>query len=49
MIAMEKETEKLGIDLGECCGSDAFPLKAVNSDTDADYNGHYEVQGTRWQ
>ena len=45
LIAMEKETEKLGIDLGECCGSDAFPLKAVNSDTDADYNGHYEVQG----
>ena len=43
--AIEKETKKLGIDLGACCGSDAFPLKAVNSDEDADYNGHYEVQG----
>ena len=42
--AMEKETEKLGVDLGAYCGSDAFPLKAVNSDTDAEYNGHYEAQ-----
>jgi hypothetical protein len=45
MIAMEKENEKLGIDLGKCCGSDAFPVKAVNSDKDADYNGHYEING----
>jgi len=45
VIVMEKAAEKLGIDLGDCCGSDAFPLKAVNSDKDADYNDHYEVQG----
>ncbi len=45
LIAMSKTAEKLGIDLGACCGSDAFPLKAVNSDTTAEFNGHYEIPG----
>lgn len=45
LIAMEKAGEKLGIDLGACCGSDAFPLKAVQSDTAAEFNGHYEIPG----
>jgi hypothetical protein len=45
LIAMEKAAEKLGIYFGDCCGSDAFPVKAVSSDKDADYNGHYEING----
>lgn len=45
LIAIKQAAEKLGIDLGACCGSDAFPLKAVQSDTDADVNGHYEIAG----
>jgi hypothetical protein len=45
LIAMERAAEKLGIDFGECCGSDAFPLKAVRSDTAADFNGHYGIPG----
>ena len=45
VIALEKEAEKLGIDFGDCCGSDAFPIKAVSSDKNADYNGHYEING----
>jgi hypothetical protein len=42
---MKMAAEKLGIDFGECCGSDAFALKAVNSDTSAEFNGHYEIPG----
>jgi len=45
MVSVRKEAEKLGVDLGDCCGSDAFPVKAVNSDKDADYNGHYDKTG----
>lgn len=45
LIAMDQAAEKLGIDLGACCGSDAFPIKAVHSDTDAEFNGHYEIPG----
>jgi len=45
LVAMEIAAEKLGIDFGACCGSDAFPLKAVSSDTAAEFNGHYEVPG----
>jgi len=45
VIAMEKAAEKLGIDFGDCCGSDAFPLKAVGSDNNAEYNAHYDVHG----
>jgi hypothetical protein len=45
VIAMKKAAEKLGFDFGDCCGSDAFPVKAVSSDKDADYNGHYEING----
>ena len=35
LIAMVKESEKLDIDFGTCCGSDGFPIKAVNSDNGA--------------
>ena len=45
LVAMGIETEELDIDFGKCCGSDAFPIKAVNSDNGADYNGHYEIDG----
>lgn len=45
MLSMREEAEKLGVDFGDCCGSDAFPVKAVNSDKDADYNGHYDETG----
>jgi len=44
-IALRMAAEKLGVDLGDCCGSDAFPVKSVSSDKDADYNGHYKVTG----
>ena len=36
---IRKEAEKLGVDSGECCGSDAFPVAAVSSDENAGYNG----------
>lgn len=42
---MNKRAKELGIDLGECCGSDAFPIKSVKSDKQAEYNGHYETSG----
>jgi hypothetical protein len=45
LVAMEQTAKRLGIDLGACCGSDAFPLKAVQSDTIAEYSGHYEIPG----
>jgi len=45
IVAMRKAAETLGIDLGECCGSDAFPVKAVSSDKDAGYNDYYEING----
>lgn len=45
LVVMEQAAEKLGIDLGACCGSDAFPLRAVKSDSDAEFNGHYEIPG----
>jgi hypothetical protein len=45
LMAIQNTAEKLGVDLGACCGSDAFPLKAVRSDTAAEYNGHYEISG----
>lgn len=45
LISLIKSAEKLSIDLGYCCGSDAFPVISVSSDKDADYNGHYEVTG----
>jgi len=45
VMTMEKEAEKLGIDFGDCCGSDAFPIKSVSSDKTAEYNGHYKVTG----
>jgi hypothetical protein len=45
LVVMQKAAEKLGIDFGACCGSDAFPLKAVNSDAAAEFNGHYEISG----
>jgi len=44
-IALRNAAEKLGVNLGDCCGSDAFPVKSVSSDKDADYNGHYKVTG----
>jgi len=44
-IALRMAAEKLGVDLGDCCGSDAFPVKSVSSDKDAGYNGHYKVTG----
>ena len=45
VVAMRKAAEALGIDLGECCGSDAFPVKSVGSDEAAEYNGHYDETG----
>lgn len=45
LMVMQKTAEKLGIDFGDCCGSDAFPIKAVRSDKDAKYNGHYKLSG----
>jgi hypothetical protein len=45
VVAMRKAAEALGIDLGECCGSDAFPVKAVGTDDAAEYNGHYDETG----
>jgi len=45
VLSIRKEAEKRGVDFGECCGSDAFPVMAVSSDKDADYNGHYKVTG----
>jgi len=45
VVAMGGLAETLGIDLGECCGSDAFPVKSVSSDKIAEYNGHYKVKG----
>ncbi len=45
VIAMRIAAEALGIDLGECCGSDAFPVKSVGSDEAAEYNAHYDVHG----
>jgi len=44
-ISLIKSAEKLSINLGYCCGSDAFPVISVSSDKEADYNGHYEVMG----
>jgi hypothetical protein len=44
-LSIIKEAKKLGVDFGECCGSDAFPVTAVSSDKSADYNGHYKVTG----
>ena len=45
LMAMNRRAKELGIDLGETCGSDAFPVKSVKSDEQAEYNGHYEMQG----
>lgn len=45
LIAMDRKAKELGINLGDCCGSDAFPVKSVASDKDAKCNGHYEIQG----
>jgi len=45
VVAMRKAAETLGINLGECCGSDAFPVQSVGSDKAAEYNGHYKVKG----
>ena len=45
VVMMRITAEKLGVDLGDCCGSDAFPVKSVSSDKDAEYNGHYEING----
>jgi len=45
LTAIRSRSKELGIDLGECCGSDAFPLKSVTSDTESEYNGHYEING----
>jgi len=45
LIAIGRESEKLGIDFGKYCGSDAFPVKSVNSDTGAEYNDHYRANG----
>jgi hypothetical protein len=44
-VAMSKRAKELGINLGDCCGSDAFPIKSVKSDKQAEYNGHYETPG----
>lgn len=44
-VALVKEGKKYGVNLGSCCGSDAFPVESVSSDEDAKYNGHYEVTG----
>lgn len=45
VVAMKKAAETLGVDLGMCCGSDAFPVISVSSDKEAEYNGHYNVKG----
>jgi len=45
VVVMRIAAEALGIDLGECCGSDAFPVKSVGSDNNAEYNAHYDVHG----
>lgn len=45
VVTMRIASEELGVDLGDCCGSDAFPVKSVSSDKDAEYNGHYKVSG----
>ena len=45
VVTMRIAAEELGIDLGDCCGSDAFPIRAVSSDKDAEYNGHYKLNG----
>jgi len=45
LVAMSRRAKELGIDFGECCSSDAFPIEAVESDEKAEYNGHYEVNG----
>jgi len=45
IVALVKEAKKFGIDLGSCCGSDAFPVRSVSSDKDAEYNGHYQING----
>ncbi|MEM4259060.1 MAG: hypothetical protein QXL17_07950 [Candidatus Thermoplasmatota archaeon] len=45
LVVLQKAAEKLDVDFGVCCGSDAFPLKAVSSDTAAEFNGHYELTG----
>jgi len=45
LLAMNKRAKELGINLEDCCGSDAFPVKSVKSDKNAKYNGHYEIQG----
>jgi hypothetical protein len=45
LVAMNRGAKELGIDLGGHCGSDAFPVKSVKSDKQAEYNGHYETQG----
>jgi len=45
LFALNNAAKQLGIDLGEICGSDAFPLKSVKSDKDAEYNGHYRIRG----
>jgi len=45
LTALERKAKELGINIGDCCGSDAFPVKSVTSDKNAKYNGHYEIQG----
>lgn len=37
--------EKLGIQIGKKVGSDAFPIEAVKSDKEAEYNGYYKMSG----
>lgn len=44
-IALRMAAEKMDVDLGICCGSDAFPIKSVSSDKTAEYNGHYKITG----
>ncbi len=47
--AVNEEGKKKGVTLGEDgVGLDACPLKAVDSDPDATYNGHYKVKGYFW-
>ncbi len=47
--AVNEEGKKRGVSLGEeGVGLDACPLKAVDSDPDATYNGHYKIKGYFW-
>ena len=45
LVTICKLGKQLGIDFGDCCGSDAFPVESVNSDENAEYNGHYKKAG----